>query len=58
MKLLKKSSSSNSLPQVTTLSKTSPIQRTSTIRPQISMIWVSESDGNRQRLVARWVTQG
>lgn len=26
-------------------------------RPKLSMIWVKESDGTRQRLVARWVTQ-
>ena len=55
MQLLKRSSFSTSLPQLTTLSETSIIQKPSTIQPQISIIWVSESDGSRQRLVARWV---
>jgi hypothetical protein len=26
-------------------------------QPKLSMIWVKEFDGERERLVARWVTQ-
>ncbi|MBV8883852.1 MAG: hypothetical protein JO235_07610 [Chroococcidiopsidaceae cyanobacterium CP_BM_RX_35] len=26
-------------------------------RPKLSMIWIKETDGDRQRLVARWVMQ-
>lgn len=27
-------------------------------QPKLSMIWKKESDGGRQRLVARWVAAG
>ncbi len=38
-------------------SKTSLIEKAKTARPKLSMIWVQEFDGERQRLVARWTTQ-
>lgn len=31
--------------------------KTKTTQPKLSIIWVKEFDGERQRLVARWVTQ-
>ncbi len=38
-------------------SKTSLTQEPKTARPKLSMVWVKEFDGERQRLVARWTTQ-
>ncbi len=37
-------------------SENSLIQNPKITRPKLSMIWVKEFDGERQRLVARWVT--
>jgi hypothetical protein len=31
-------------------------QNTRKAQPKLSMIWVKEFDGERERLVARWVT--
>ncbi|MFB2895422.1 hypothetical protein ACE1CI_21165 [Aerosakkonemataceae cyanobacterium BLCC-F50] len=43
--------------QLTELSKTSFTQKPKTNRPKLSMIWVKEFDGERQRLVAKWTIQ-
>lgn len=34
-----------------------PFEETRTTQSRLSMIWLKESDGERQRLVTRWVTQ-
>ena len=39
------------------LSKTSFTQKPKRTRPKLSMVWVKEFDGERQRLVAKWTTQ-
>jgi hypothetical protein len=57
MQLIDSLSSSKSLPQPVISSESSVIRNTRTNRAKLAMIWVEESDGNRQRLVARWVTQ-
>lgn len=57
MQIIDSLSSSKSLPQPVRSSQSSVIRNTRTTRPKLAMIWVKESDGNRQRLVARWVTQ-
>ncbi|MBW4641074.1 MAG: hypothetical protein KME05_23230 [Gloeocapsa sp. UFS-A4-WI-NPMV-4B04] len=44
-------------PQPITSSATSLIQDQVTIRAKLAMIWVSQTDGSRQRLVAKWVRQ-
>jgi hypothetical protein len=46
-----------SFPQPAELSKTSFTQKPKTTRPKLSMIWVKEFDGERQRLVGKWTTQ-
>ena len=39
------------------LSKTYFTQKPKTTRPKLSMIWVKEFDGERHRLVGKWITQ-
>ena len=38
-------------------SKTPLTEKPKTSQPKLSMIWVKEFDGERERLVARWTTQ-
>ncbi len=38
-------------------SETSAIQNQVTTLPRLSMIWVTQSEQGRQRLVAKWVVQ-
>ncbi|BAY48191.1 hypothetical protein SAMD00079811_58120 [Scytonema sp. HK-05] len=39
------------------LSEKTLTQNSRKAQPKLSMIWVKEFDGERERLVARWVTQ-
>lgn len=57
MKLLATFNHSVSTSQSAELSKTSYTQKPKTTRPKLSMIWVKEFDGERERLVAKWTTQ-
>jgi hypothetical protein len=44
-------------PQPITSSATCLIQNQVKTRAKLSMIWVTQSDGEHQRLVAKWVGQ-
>lgn len=45
------------IPQPTINSKSYVTQKPKITRPKLSMIWVKEFDGERQRLVTKWTTQ-
>ncbi|MBV9390164.1 MAG: hypothetical protein JOZ78_27375 [Chroococcidiopsidaceae cyanobacterium CP_BM_ER_R8_30] len=49
--------SSASFPQPEVLPEISLNQNSKTNRPKLSMVWVKEFDGERLRLVGRWIKQ-
>lgn len=57
MQLLNSLNSSTSLLESEKGAETSLLQNSRTTQAKLSMIWVKESDGICQRLIARWVTQ-
>ncbi len=57
MEILNSFASCDPRPQPVISEKNCLIKNTKTTRYKLSMIWVKESDGSRQRLIARWVTQ-
>jgi len=54
---LSNTSSPLAFPQPTVSLEISLTQSKKTTQPKLSMIWVKEFDGDRQRLIARWVKQ-
>ncbi|MDZ8257479.1 hypothetical protein [Nostoc sp. ChiQUE01b] len=55
MQLLNISNKSLAKPQLAALSDESLNQNTKTTQPKLSMIWVNEFDGERNRLIAKWI---
>ncbi|MBV8885965.1 MAG: hypothetical protein JO235_18495 [Chroococcidiopsidaceae cyanobacterium CP_BM_RX_35] len=56
-KLSETYSSSASLPQPEVLSEISLTRNSKNNRPKLSLTWVKEFDGERLRLVGRWIKQ-
>ncbi|MBE9002103.1 hypothetical protein IQ274_28845 [Nostoc sp. LEGE 12447] len=55
MQLLSTSNKSLSKPQLAVLLDTPLNQNTKITQTKLSMIWVSEFDGERNRLIAKWI---